>query len=225
MPLSNPAKSFLAAFLILLATAGCGWIKSNVDNSVRTISEPKSRLPFKTKEPENFQCEIVETAGASIRRTRLAKKGNWRRTDYDLGEKGQRAVMRTDKEYVLDVGRNIYAERPALAGNTGAPQFSELTHELLTTGHRGSFEEIGREGSIVKYKAVVNDNDASEVIVYFDETIGLPVKQEFFSISGDARVLEYTVEMINFKPDVDESLFSLPPESHKVLLSEFDQPK
>ena len=220
MFLSNPAKSFLACLFILTAAAGCGWLKQNDNTAAPVIAEPKAKQPFKTKEPDNFQCEIVETAGSSIRRTRLARIGNWRRIDYDLGGKQHRAVLRTDKEYLLDIGRNTYAESPSLSGNTGAPPSSELTHELLTIGSRAEFEEIGREGNIIRFRTKVEGFDASEIILLFDETIGLPIKQEFFSVNGDERSLEYTVEMLNFHAVADEGLFSLPTGARKITPDE-----
>lgn len=221
MFLSNPAKSFLASFLILLSVAGCGWLKTGENTAGPTVPEPKSRLPFKTKEPENFQCEIVETAGGVQRRMRLARKGNWRRIDYDLGEKNQKAVLKTDKEYLIDLGRNSYAEKPVLAGNTAAPQFSDLTHELLTAGQRVEFEELDREGSIVKYKALDDNAETGEIIIHYDENIGMPVKQEFFTINGGERVLEFSIELVNFKTEPDKDLFTIPTGYSRVSTDEF----
>lgn len=218
MFLSNPAKSFLALTLILLATAGCGWLKTAENTSVPSVAEPKSRYPFKTREPENFQCEIVETAGQSVRRTRLAGKGSWRRIDYDFGAGNQRTVLRIDKEYLIDFERKVFAEKPGVSGSTGEQAFSELTHELLTVGERAEFEETGREGSVLKYRIV---NEASETAVYYDESIGLPVKQEFFSTTGGERSLEFSVEMVDFKLEPDADLFTLPAGFAKVSMEEF----
>lgn len=216
MFLSNPAKSFLASLLIFLSAAGCGWLRPNQSTSTPLVEAPKDRFPFKTKEPENFQCEIVETAGEAVRRKRLAKKGNRRRVDFDLGEKNQRALLQTDREYILDIGRAVYAETTSGSGG----QFSELTHELLNTGQHAEFEETGRDGNIISYVVRPADGELSEIVVYYDEAIGLPIKQEFFSLEGDARTLQFTVELINFKPEPDADIFSVPTGFRKISADE-----
>ncbi len=216
MFLSNPAKSFLASLCILMSTAGCGFLKTNENRAATNVEEPKSRFPFKTKEPENFQCEIVETAGEHVRRKRLAKKGTWRRVDFDPGEKTHRAVLQTDKEYVIDVGRGRYAESAPGSGG----QFSDLTHELLNTYRHAAFEETAREGTIIRYTVRPADSTSSEIVVHYDDSIGLPVKQEFFSTTGGERTLQFTFEIVNFKSEPDADVFSIPPGFRKVSMAQ-----
>lgn len=222
MFLSNPAKCFPAVLLILVAVTGCGWLNPTGNTNVSVIPEPKSRLPFKTKEPEIFQCEIVQTAGDVIRRTRLARKGNWQRIDFDFGDAGQRSILRTDKEYLIDNTRRVYMEKAPLAGNTVEPQFSDLTHELLfADASRANFEEIGREGNIIKYRVFSEGNNASESIIYFDPSIGLPIKQEFFSINGEERSSQFLIQIVNFKTEPDADVFALPSGFRKISTAEF----
>ncbi len=222
MFLSNPAKSFLASILLLFLVAGCGFLQTNENKTLPLVPEPKSRFPFTTKEPENFQCEMVVTAGNLIRRTLMAKKGSSRRIDFDPGEKNQRAVLQTEKGYVIAFDKKIYAEKAASTGPiTADAQFSELTSELLNRGEHAEFEEIGREGAVVKYKVRLEGGEANEILVYFDEVIGLPVKQEFFTVNGSEKVLQYSVEILNFQADVDESVFAIPAGFRKVSVSEF----
>lgn len=222
MFLSNPAKSFLAIFVILLAAAGCGWLRTGNDTSVPVIPEPKSKFPFKTREPEQFQCEITQTAGGSVRRTRLARKGDWRRIDFDFGEANQRSVMRTDKEYLIDHARRTYSEKVSVAGNTVEPVYTDLTHEMLfADASRSEFEEVGTEGSLTKYRTALDGSAASEAIVYFDPSIGLPVKQEFFSVNGTERALEFTIELVDFRTDPDADVFELPNDFKKIPIADF----
>ncbi len=222
MFLSNPAKSFLACILLLFATAGCGFLQTSENKPVPLVPETKSRFPFATKEPENFQCEIVVTAGETTRRTLLARKGDRRRVDFDLGEKKQRGILQSDKDYLIAPGEKIYAENAAKPGTASADaQFTELTSELLNRSNRAEFEEIGREKSVVRYRVRFNGGESDEIVIYFDETIGLPVKQEFFAVDGTEKSLQYSVELVNFRTDVDESLFAIPAGFRKVSLSEF----
>lgn len=225
MFLSNPARNFRAASFIFILTAGCGWLPNSETTEVRPVAEPKSRYPFRAKEPENFQCEIVETAGEAVRRVRIVRKGVWRRTDYDLGGRRERTILRTDREYIIDHARGVYAEKPTPAGTPGEKRFADLTHELLTGFRRSTFEEFGREGSLVKYKVVSEGSLNSETILYYDPAIGLPVKRESFSIEGAERRLEYTVELLNVSFEPDESLLKLPSGLRKVSPADFNKPK
>jgi len=218
MFLSNPAKSFLAGLFILMSSAGCGLLRSDENTSSPVVDEPKRKIPFSTKEPENFQCDIVETAGENGRRKRLAKKGTWRRIDFDPGEKTHRAVLQTDKSYVIDFGRRVFAENASPSG--AAPQFSELTHELLNIGGRSEFEEAGREGVVVRYIVRPADGVRSEIVVHYDESISMPVKQDFFTLEGAERILQLTVEIVNFKTDPDADAFSIPGGFRKVSMNE-----
>lgn len=222
MFLSNPAKSFPAYILLLLATTGCGFLQTSENKQPTQLPVIKSRVPFATKEPENFQCEIVVTTGETTRRTRLARIGSRRRIDFDFGERNQRAVLNNDKEYLIGADDKIYAEKTAKVGAASTDaQFSELTSELLNRGERAQFEEIGREQSIIRYKVRLEDGKSNEIIIYFDELIGMPVKQEFFALNGEERTLQYAVELLNFRTDVDESLFAIPAEFQKVSLNDF----
>jgi hypothetical protein len=218
MFLSNPAKSFLVSLLLLSSTTGCGLLRSNENTTGSTIEEPKSRFPFKTKEPEDFQCDIIETAGETVRRKRLAKKGTWRRVDFDPGEGTHRAVLQIDTEYLIDFGRGIYAENTS-ASSGG--QFSELTNEILNTFHRSEFEETGRDGHIVRYIIRPSDGEMSEIVVHYDESIGLPVKQEFFTIQGEGRTIQFTMEIVNFKTEPDADIFLIPAGYRKVSIADF----
>ncbi len=221
MFLSNPAKSFLACILLLFLVGGCGFLKTGENKPVPIVPETKSRIPFKTKEPETFQCEIDVTVGETVRSTLLARKGDLRRIDFDPGEKNQRTILQTDKEYLLSFDKKIYAEKATRTAPISADaQFSELTSELLNRGGRAEFEEIGREETVIKYKVSVEDN-SNEIIVYFDEAIGMVVRQEFFSGKGVDKTLQYLVAMTGFRTDVGDELFAIPAGFRKVSLGEF----
>lgn len=128
--------------------------------------------------------------------------------DIDVGTDNHRAVLITDKEYLLFFKRMIFEER-ALSSSAVAV-YEPLTAHMLNARDYSSFREVKRDGSVIKYSARVNDSENSEVLIYFDEKIGMPVKQEFFSIEGDKRTLQYAVELRDFRTDVDPELFKIP---------------
>ncbi|MGD9588385.1 MAG: hypothetical protein AB7Q37_05125 [Pyrinomonadaceae bacterium] len=219
MFLSNPAISRVLFAAMLASFTGCGWLNPAVNSPPQSAEETAGKLPFKTREPENFQCDIVETGAGVTRRKRLAMRGSWSRLDLDLGTPGHRAVLVTDKEYLIDFGRRTYAEVPnATSGEAG--RFSDLTRELLLANPRTNFEEIGREGTIIRYRAASDNSEQSEVIIHYDTALELPAKQEFFTVRNGERTLSFTIEIANFSLEPDPGLFELPAGFRRVAIEE-----
>lgn len=218
MFLSNPAIRLVLFAAIMPTLTGCWRPDAAPESPVPAVKAPKGKFPFKTREPENFQCDIIETAGTVTRRKRLAMKGPWARLDLDLGTADHRAILVTDKEYLIDFDRGIYAERSQPTGQPGA--FSELTRELLLASPHTEFEEIGREGSIIRFRATTDRSEQSEAVIHYDETIGLPVKQEFFSIVNGNKSLQFTIEIVNFTSGSNSEAFSIPSGLRKVPFDE-----
>lgn len=222
MFLSNPAKFFLASILLLFVLAGCRLWQNNQNTGVPPIAETKDEFPFSTKEPEIFQAEIIVTSGETERKTFIARNGERRRIDYNFGQENQHSVLQTDKEYVVSNRKKIYAEilpRSPLSANQ-APQ-NDLTSELLNRRDYAKFEKLGREGNLTRYRVRINESDASEILIYVDETIGIPVKQEFFSVNGEQKTLQYSVELKNFSLETGEELFAFPAGFRHVSVDEF----
>jgi hypothetical protein len=220
MFLSNPAKSFCALSLLLIVFAGCRFWQDNSNTNVRPVSN--SHFPFSTKEPENFQAEIVVISNGSERKMRLARKGEKRLTDYNFDDENQKSFLQADKDYLISNRKRIYSEvLPGQQATASETAQSDLTSQLLNLKNYATFEELGRENNLLKYRARLNESVATEIIVYVDEAVGIPVKQEFFSINGEQRILQYTVEMRNFKLEADENLFKIPTGFKKVTIEEF----
>src|SRR5688572_12044689 len=204
MFLSNPAKILNATFILSFFFAGCSlWQRD--ENPTTTFALPsRNEFPFATREPEIFQVEIVSRAGDIERRMAVARNGDQRRVDYDVGSENHRALLTTDKEYVVFFKRMIYTERPLSASG---PPGDETASHLLNTRDYTDFAELGREGSVVRFRARINESAASDVVIFFDEAIGLPVRQEFYKVSGEDRELKYSVELRNFRTEVDTAMF------------------
>jgi len=84
-----------------------------------------------------------------------------------------------------------------------------LSH-LLHMRDFTEFEQMRRDGSVVQFRARINESNSSEVIVFFDEAIGLPVKQEYYSLEGEKRTLRYSVELRDFKKELEPGVFEIP---------------
>ena len=208
MFLTNPAKIFCTALCFSLFLTGCSLWRKAEDPVVNT-PPPVSELPFTTREPDVFQTEVVVRIGETERRMFIARSGEKRRIDYDVGTDSHRAVLMTGAEYLLYFKRRAYVENAFLEKSDEAGTSPTMSH-LLHARDYAEFEEIGRDGSIVLYRTRINESAAAEVIIFFDEGIGLPVRHEFYSVDGDKRVLQYSVELRGFRPEADDGLFETP---------------
>ena len=214
MFLSNPVKIFQAVWLLSIVFAGCSLWRSEPNPTTTLASSPTAEFPFSIREPEVFQAEIVIRTGENERHILVARNVNQRRIDYDVGTDRHRAVIVTDKEYVLSFKRKEYTEHPLISDLASVD--STLTGHLMNGREYSDFEETGRDGPVIQYRARVNEGTASEIHVYFDQSIGLPVKEEFYSIEGDARTMTYSFELRGFTNQVDDSAFQIGREFRKV---------
>ncbi|MEO8573410.1 MAG: hypothetical protein ABI481_05530 [Pyrinomonadaceae bacterium] len=188
--------------------AGCSLWRGNDNSGITFASQPKSEFPFVAREPEVFQAELVVRSGEKERRIFIARSGEKRRIDYDVGSDEQHSVIIADKEYLLFFKRRVFEEH--LMSSNAAALYEPLSAQMLSTRAYANFEEISRSGSVVQFRAHINESANSEAIIFFDEAIGLPVKQEFYSIEGEQRKLQYSVALEGFRTEADLELFTVP---------------
>lgn len=217
---------FLGIFAFVLAlVSGCRYCgKAGGGDPQPTpfvAEELKSEIPFSTKEPEIFQVEIVTTAGETENKIFMARSGAKRRFDYNFGEKDQVAFLQTDKNYLMFPRQKIYAEN---AGRDLLP--AESWTDFLTSARLNAktgvrFFSEGKENNLAKYRVTFGDAERSEALVFVDETVNLPVRQEFYSREGEQKILTMTVELRNLKLEAETSLFEIPGDFRKVSIEEF----
>ena len=211
--------------LVSLIFAGCGFWQKNTDaNSSPTppvADDLKSAIPFSAQEPEQFQAEIVVTANETQRMTFVARNGANRRSDFNFGAKNQLTNLQTDKNYLILPSRKIYAETVTANNATTDDWTNFLTTEWLSQKTDASFEKLETVDNVAKYRMKLGEGAASEILIYVDEKLNLPVKQEFYSGSGDQKVLNYSMELKNLKLQTDTNLFTVPTDFRKVSIEEF----
>jgi hypothetical protein len=221
----NLTKFFTVFALIFLLFSACRFWQTgnnNTSNKTPTVSEDlKSEIPFSAKEPEQFQAEIVVTSNESERKTFVARNGSNRREDFNFGAKNQLTNLQTDKNYLILPNKKIYAETNAAQSISTDDWTNFLTNEWLSEKHDASFEKLETIGNLTKYRVKLNDSDSSEMLIFVDENIGLPMKQEFYSTNNGQQILTYTVELKNLKLQTDENLFAVPTDFKKVSIEDF----
>lgn len=217
-------KLFLIIFALLCSS--CGFWRSGKDenSNVAIISdEAKSDIPFESREPDIFQTEIVVTNFLNEEKTEkkyfLARSGNKNLTIFNQGEKSESSVLNDGaKTFFVNTETKTFRESQTGSSEVSA---SDETLDFLTTewlsGKTGAnFEKLEAQNNLTNYRVRLSDSNASEIILTYDETIKMPVKQEFYSISGEQKVLTMTIELKNFQTSADEKLFVLPQDYKRV---------
>ncbi len=208
---------FLSAVAVFLFQA-CGWQQAKSETTVPfAADEIKSDVPFSTQEPENFQAEFVVIANNRESKTFVARSGGNRRYDYNFGAENQWTVLQTaaNQSFLTLPDKKIYAENFASAIAQTTDGFKDfLTNEWLNSKADAKFTKLGAENDLTKYRVVLNDGENAETIVFVDEKIGLPVRQEFYG--GAPKNLTFVFEMRNFKTETENNLFEIPKDFRKV---------
>lgn len=208
MFLSTPVKIFCCFCFLPSIFSGCSLWAGNQNSQITFASPVKPESPFTVREPDIFQADLIVRAGDIERKMFVARDHEKQRTDYDVGGEDHRAVIVSDKLYIVYFKRGSYVERPVTSDL--ASIYEPLTASLLNLRDYAEFEQIGRNGSVVEYRAKINGSAASETSIFFDEAIGLPVRHEVYGLNGGERKLEYSAELQNFRTTVDEGTFEIP---------------
>jgi hypothetical protein len=205
----------------LLFCQACSFWRGQTDPTPAPFAaeEIKSAIPFSTKEPNVYQTEIVVTANGVKDVTFTARNETNRLTVYNFQTESETAVLElgANQTFLMAARRKIYAEKE----HGGVETADFLTAELLNQNTDARFETLGAENNLVKYRVKLDESQNSEVIIFVDEKIGLPVKQEFYSVRDEQRILTSTVELRNFNFSADAKFFEVPKDYRKVSSKEF----
>lgn len=206
---------------------GCGWRQTANENAATpapfVAEELKSAAPFQTKEPENYQADLIIITGAAESKIFTARRGANYRVDYESGENRQTSVVQKGdgKSFLILRGEKIYAE--TTSGETSAAPVSNNPAdtsggEWLNIRADARFANLGSENGLTKYRVNLDESLDAETIVFVDENLNLPVRQEFYSLRDGERTRTYAVEMRNFRLQTDAGLFEIPANYKRVSL-------
>lgn len=222
---SNLIKFLSVAALSFLLLSGCrsgaGAGEANSTGALTAAEDLKSEIPFSTREPEQFQAEIVVTANGAERKTFVARNGANQRYDFNSGAKTEVSALSTDKSYLLASAHKIYAENAPGAQDAAPDDWTAfLTTEWLNKKTDAKFEKLETSGNLTKYRVSLDESAATETFIFIDETLNLPVRQEFYTV-GEQNTLVYAFELKNLKLETDPSLFIVPADFRRVSTEEF----
>lgn len=225
MLLSDSKKSLFAVLILLLfMTTACRYFQTSDTNTAKpfTPEEIKSDIPFLTKEPETFQTEIVTTIDNLSTKKFIARSGKNYRLDYDFGTKKQVSIIQAEKIFKIFSEKKIYTETSLSEGfSIEESPMSFLTNELVNTQFNAEYTKIGTENNRTQYRVKFGETEKAETIIFVEETLKLPIRQEFYSLENGQKNLTMVIELKNFKSEANDDLFILPKDFKKVSAEEF----
>lgn len=214
MFLSNPRKSLLLVGIFGLLLQSCGSVPSRTNPGPTPGETGSRRFPFPTKEPDIYQGNLVLGDGVTERQYFVARKGDkWR---FDIMKDGTPLTtqIRSDRVYSLDHVKKSYSvEAASDLTDFGTAHINALSSGFFRGADYLDYEETGREGDLVKYKARMRKDAKGEVLVTIDESTGMMIRQEITSLqdrTAQGSPVSYIYEVRNLRLDVDDTVFEIP---------------
>lgn len=214
----------------------CGFWQNSENQNANNLNgnvaakDLKSEIPFQSREPDVYQAEIVLTTYADGEKTErkifTARSAAKFRCDYE----NKISFLQTgeNESFLINGDRKIYAENQVNSGASneiGSEIKDFLTTEWLNEKRAATFEKLGAENNLTKFRARFEDapNVDSETLIYVDETLQMPIRQEFYAADGERKTLVFSMEMRNLKLEADDKIFELPKDLRRVSLNEFQK--
>ncbi len=211
MFLSNLRRTFLLFVLIIPILQACGSSQPNTNKEFPAIDGERGAFPFSIREPQIYSGEIVQTSGSVTTVYFVARNGDKTRIDFDRGGENQMSRVHSDRDVVVLYKTKSYYELPSGTGDVGSLNpADQLTRGFLGGSEAAKFEKIETQNGQTKYRVNPAEGGKSETFIYFDESLGMLVKQEFFAVDGDGRSIMFSVEFKDLKLEADDSLFKVP---------------
>ena len=198
------------------------------NKNVAATEQMSGELPFSTREPENYQAQIVSRIYSGEQQTTqknfTARNGLRRLTVFNVGEETEISALDSgDGLFSIYRAKKIYAENKAAGKFPAASENDFLTAERLNEKNIAAFENLGTENNLTRFRVRLNDSVNSEIVIYIDENLKMPVKEEFYTVSGKQRILTFSTEIRDFKPQADEKFFEVPKDYRLVSPKELEE--
>jgi len=214
MFLSNPRKLILAIAIVSVLLTACGSKPSTTSRDISPVDVTSERFPFPTKESQEYQGNFVVSDGSTEMQYFVARKADKWRFDINSNGSPKTTQVRTDKVYLIDHVNKTYAiEAFADLEDFDTSYFNSLTWGFFRGANYIEYEEIGRNGNLISYKAKTLKGQKNDVLISVDATTGIMMRQEITSDKDrDAKgvPIRYTYEVRDLKVEVDDSVFEIP---------------
>jgi hypothetical protein len=235
---SRKSVIFFVIIAVLMSfSASCGWWKKLTGSTTPSptpfvAQEIPTNIPFQTKEPESYEAEFIVLTFSGdekiVKKTFTAKNGIKYFTTFNQGEKSAFSTLRneTGNVFLISDDKKVFAEE--IQAVNLQPENEEsvksfLMTEWLNGKTNAAFENLETENNVTVFRVNLDSAQNTEILLYVDENLKMPVKHEFYSLSGGEKKLLFSAEIVNFKSGADEKYFQLPADYKKVSREEFDK--
>ena len=151
-----------------------------------------------------YSANIFTIAGDAQKRWFIVRKNEkWRLDIYHGDALWRSQIFYGGNLYELDHTDRTVTVRRSPTDSLAATPFGDTIGDNFRGHEHFEFEEIGRDGSIIKYKAR-SDISKGEIVVSFDTAIKMIVRQEFLEADGS---VFFVYELKNFSTEVSDSVF------------------
>ncbi len=202
---------------VLSVVSGCGWFSDKQPLSEDIKQDAKPEIPFSVKEPEKYSAKVVVKTHANgkelISDYFVARDKNNRLEKFSVGKDGEFWILVTGSK----ASYRLFPEKKQYEGlkNSTLSQTKNSLEETMTSRWLNSekpvsFLDLGRENGLRKYQAKIEDSKNTEIMIFLDEKLQYPVKQEIWSVKGDKRALAFSMELRDISLDPDPSQFVIP---------------
>ena len=202
---------------------GCSWFAAKKPANPISDSKITSSIPFDVDGPESFSAFVfVRTYSkntTSERRYFVARDSNNSFDRFGIGDSGEFAVLRktSGEVFRLDPSAKTYQKLPRLAsGIQETSLISSLNSRWLNEKRSVTFTDLGLENGLRKFKTNIDGSRDTEILIFVDTDLKLPVRQEFYSLKGEIRTKLFSIELQDIKIPPDDALFVLPEDYSEV---------
>ena len=214
MFLSKSRRALLFPAVFALLVQGCGSSAPIRNSAASPAGRRTASKPFPTKEPAVFQGDLIVSNGTNEERYFVARDNDkWRFDTYRDGSPSL-TQLRSDKVYTIDHAKKAYAvETYADLKDFDTSYFNALSWYFFRGANYIDFTEVGRDGTLVRYKARMLKDSKNDVSITIDESTGIMVRQEITSQKerdADGAPVVYVFEVRDLKLETDDSLFEIP---------------
>lgn len=211
MFLSNPRKILFVLIFFAGLSTGCWWSQNEPQKQVSLTGEPVGEFPFSTIEPAIYSAHVYTRAAGVEKHWFVARKNEKWRFDIYRGETLAVSQIFSGKLYQLDHTQKTATEMPSPTDPFTAFPFSDTAGDMLRGHEHYEFEEAGREGAIIKYKAR-SDISKGDIVISFDTAMNMIVRQDFIEPNGETN---FTYELKELNKEVSDEVFEIPPRYQK----------
>ena len=209
-------------FIALSPLCGCSWFGSGEpQRPLVAVPTPQSDTPFSVREPREFSADFFTIAGGIETRRGYARKGNSWKFVIDDADGTVSETIENGKQVLTDHTRRVVADATERVGFD--PDFiQEMTIRNLREREYTNFEDLGLTGNVRKYRATVRANEISSAVIFYDETLKMITRQEFFALGTEP---ELVFELRNISLEVSDAVFLVPAKYRRVTENEFYEPR